>query len=124
MEGIPAQSSITYSPSIAAWSEVPMPSSFTLRIRPSCSSLALNSLKVTAPSSWIRPRRTLAAASGVSWISFSMKWSKPPFCACDTSQSTAMIFGSTATPSRVVTWGPTGLMATISPSPRTSTRLV
>ena len=53
-----------------------------------------------------------------------MKWLKPPFWAWLTSQSTWMILGATGAPSSVVTSGPIGVTATISPSPRISTFLV
>jgi len=90
----------------------------------SCSSGMSNSRNETTPSSDSRPRLALATASGVSWISLSMKCGKPPFCACATSQSTCTIFGFTVTPSSVETSAPNGVMAATSPSPSTNTRLV
>ena len=124
MLGRPAQSSITYSPIIAAWSEVPMPKRRTLACRRSSSSGLANSLKLTLPSSVMRPRMALAAASGVSWISLSMKCAKPPFWAWFTSQSTWMTLAFTAWPSSVETSAPSGVTAAISPSPRIRTFFV
>ena len=72
----------------------------------------------------MRPRKALAAASGVSWISLSMKCGKPPFSAWLTSQSTCTILASTGCPSSVETSGPRGVTAAISPSPRISTFFV
>ncbi len=88
------------------------------------SSDASNSRKATSPSSVSRPRIAFAIASSVSWISFSMKCAKPPFCAWVTSQSTWTIFGLTVTPSSVETSAPRGVTAATSPSPNTRTRFV
>ena len=55
-------------------------------------------------------------AAGCSWISFSMKSSKPDFWACATSQSTVMGSRACGAPARSVKAAPSRVISTTSPS--------
>ncbi len=98
------------------WKAVPQATTKTLStdwIRSSAIDSSSSSRRPSAPS---RARSVSARASGCSWISFSMKSSKPPFCARPVSQSTVIGAGSTGLPSKSVIDVPSGVNSTTCPS--------
>mmetsp|Transcript_13984 Transcript_13984/g.33829 ORF Transcript_13984/g.33829 Transcript_13984/m.33829 type:complete len:220 (-) Transcript_13984:1095-1754(-) len=89
--GSSVSSSISCRTAIAEWYDVPHPQSMMRRERRMVLTKFTMPPRKTRSTTWphalstMRPRIPCVMASGCSWISFCMKWSKFPFMICSTS---------------------------------------
>ena len=104
--GSRVQCSIAYFATRPEWYAVPHATTKTLFTSRRTSSEILRSSSARRRISSTRPTSVSRIALGCSWISLSMKVSKPPFSAREASQSTSMDAGCTRVPSKSVNVAP------------------